>query len=85
MLCMLDAIQRMPSQPELMIESAQVKDLADDPITHLQRLQPNVIAIGPGLGSSPLANAWLGTVLRDYAASVFAGRNCYRCGCHCCR
>ena len=70
MLCMLDShsAHALEGQPELMIESAQVKDLADDPITHLQRLQPNVIAIGPGLGSSPLANAWLGAVLRDYAA-----------------
>jgi hydroxyethylthiazole kinase-like uncharacterized protein yjeF len=55
-------------QPELMIESAQVSNLAHDPTLHLQRIQPNVIAIGPGLGSTPLAKAWLGAVLRDYAA-----------------
>jgi hydroxyethylthiazole kinase-like uncharacterized protein yjeF len=57
----------LADQPELMIESAQVADLARDPTLHLQRIQPNVIAIGPGLGSTPLAKAWLGTVLRDYA------------------
>ncbi len=70
MLCMLDShsAHALEEQPELMIESAQVNNLADDPIAHLQRLQPNVIAIGPGLGSSLLAKAWLGTVLRDYAA-----------------
>ena len=69
MLCMLDShsAHALAGQPELMIESAQAKNLADDPIAHLQRLQPNVIAIGPGLGSSLLAKAWLGTVLRDYA------------------
>jgi hydroxyethylthiazole kinase-like uncharacterized protein yjeF len=55
-------------QPELMIESAQVTNLERDPIAHLQRIQPNVIAIGPGLGSTLLAKAWLGAVLRDYAA-----------------
>ncbi len=70
MLCMLDghSAHALAEQPELMIESAQVNNLADDPIAHLQRLQPNVIAIGPGLGSSLLAKAWVGTVLRDYAA-----------------
>ena len=70
MLCMLDShtAHALAGQPELMIESAQVNNLADEPIAHLQRIQPNVIAIGPGLGSSPLAKAWLGAVLRDYAA-----------------
>ena len=69
MLCMLDShsAHALAGQPELMIESAQVKNLADDPIAYLQRIQPNVIAIGPGLGSSLLAKAWLGAVLRDYA------------------
>jgi ADP-dependent NAD(P)H-hydrate dehydratase / NAD(P)H-hydrate epimerase len=69
MLCMLDShsAHALSEQPELMIESAQVNNLADDPIAHLQRIQPNVIAIGPGLGSSSLAKAWLGAVLRDYA------------------
>jgi ADP-dependent NAD(P)H-hydrate dehydratase / NAD(P)H-hydrate epimerase len=69
MLCMLDShsAHALAEQPELMIESAQVNNLADDPIAHLQRIQPNVIAIGPGLGSSSLAKAWLGAVLRDYA------------------
>jgi hydroxyethylthiazole kinase-like uncharacterized protein yjeF len=69
MLCMLDShsAHALARQPELMIESAQVNNLADDPITHLQRIQPNVIAIGPGLGSSSLAKAWLGAVLRGYA------------------
>jgi hydroxyethylthiazole kinase-like uncharacterized protein yjeF len=70
MLCMLDghSAHALAGQPELMIESAQVNNLADNPTLHLQRIQPNVIAIGPGLGSTPLAKAWLGAVLRDYAA-----------------
>jgi hydroxyethylthiazole kinase-like uncharacterized protein yjeF len=70
MLCMLDnhSAHALAGQPELMIESAQVNNLGDDPIAYLQRIQPNVIAIGPGLGSSLLAKAWLGAVLRDYAA-----------------
>jgi hydroxyethylthiazole kinase-like uncharacterized protein yjeF len=70
MLCMLDShsAHALAGQPELMIESAQVTNLERDPIAHLQRIQPNVIAIGPGLGSTPLAKAWLGAVLRDYAA-----------------
>ena len=70
MLCMLDghSAHALAGQPELMIESAQVNNLADDPTLHLQRIQPNVIAIGPGLGSMPLAKAWLGAVLRGYAA-----------------
>ena len=69
MLCMLDShsAHALAGQPELMIESAQVNNLADEPIAHLRRLQPNVIAIGPGLGSSSLAKAWLGAALRDYA------------------
>jgi len=69
MLCMLDghSAHALAGQPELMIESAQVNNLADDPTLHLQRIQPNVIAIGPGLGSTPLAKAWLGAVLRSYA------------------
>jgi ADP-dependent NAD(P)H-hydrate dehydratase / NAD(P)H-hydrate epimerase len=69
MLCMLDSHSAhvLVGQPELMIESAQVNNMADDPIAYLQRIQPNVIAIGPGLGSSLLAKAWLGAVLRDYA------------------
>jgi hydroxyethylthiazole kinase-like uncharacterized protein yjeF len=69
MLCMLDSHSAhvLAGQPELMIESAQVNNLADDPIAYLQRIQPNVIAIGPGLGSSLLAKAWLGAVLRGYA------------------
>jgi ADP-dependent NAD(P)H-hydrate dehydratase / NAD(P)H-hydrate epimerase len=68
MLCMLDShsAHALADQPELMIESAQVANLARDPALHLQRIQPNVIAIGPGLGSTPLAKAWLGAVLRDY-------------------
>ena len=70
MLCMLDShsAHALAGQPELMIESAQVTNLECDPIAYLQRIQPNVIAIGPGLGSTPLAKAWLGAVLRDYAA-----------------
>ena len=69
MLCMLDShsAHALAWQPELMIESAQMNNLADDPTLHLQRIQPNVIAIGPGLGSSLLAKVWLGAVLRDYA------------------
>jgi hydroxyethylthiazole kinase-like uncharacterized protein yjeF len=68
LLCMLDShsAHALARQPELMIESAHVSDLAHDPTLHLQRIQPNVIAIGPGLGSTPLAKAWLGAVLRDY-------------------
>jgi hydroxyethylthiazole kinase-like uncharacterized protein yjeF len=68
MLCMLDShsAHALAEQPELMIESAHVSNLAHDPTLHLQRIQPNVIAIGPGLGSTPLAKAWLGAVLRDY-------------------
>jgi hydroxyethylthiazole kinase-like uncharacterized protein yjeF len=70
LLCMLDShsAHALARQPELMIESAQVTNLERDPIAHLQRIQPNVIAIGPGLGSTPLAKAWLGAVLRGYAA-----------------
>jgi hydroxyethylthiazole kinase-like uncharacterized protein yjeF len=69
MLCMLDnhSAHALAGQPELMIESAQMNNLADEPIAYLRRLQPNVIAIGPGLGSSLLAKVWLGAVLRDYA------------------
>lgn len=69
MLCMLDnhSAHALAGQPELMIESAQMNNLADDPTLHLQRIQPNVIAIGPGLGSSLLAKVWLSAVLRDYA------------------
>jgi hydroxyethylthiazole kinase-like uncharacterized protein yjeF len=68
MLCMLDShsAHALARQPELMIENAQVNNLADEPTAHLQRLQPNVIAIGPGLGSSPLAKAWLRAVLTNY-------------------
>ena len=68
MLFMLDShsAHALTGQPELMIESAQVNNLADDPIAHLQRIQPNVIAIGPGLGSSSLAKAWLRAVLTSY-------------------
>jgi hydroxyethylthiazole kinase-like uncharacterized protein yjeF len=68
MLCMLDSHSAhvLADQPELMIESAQVANLARDPALHLQCIQPNVIAIGPGLGSTPLAKAWLGAVLSDY-------------------
>jgi hydroxyethylthiazole kinase-like uncharacterized protein yjeF len=70
LLCMLDShsAHALARQPELMIESAQVTNLERDPIAHLQRIQPNVIAIGPGLGTTPLAKAWLDAVLRDYAA-----------------
>ena len=69
LLCMLDthSAHALAEQPELMIESAQVTNLEHDPIAHLQRILPNVIAIGPGLGSTPLAKAWLGAVLRGYA------------------
>ena len=68
MLCMMDShsAHTLARQPELMIESAQVNNLADEPTAHLQRLQPNVIAIGPGLGSSLLAKAWLRAVLTNY-------------------
>jgi len=68
MLCMLDShsAHALAEQPELMIESAHVSNLVHDPTLHLKRIQPSVIAIGPGLGSTPLAKAWLGAVLRDY-------------------
>lgn len=69
MLCMLDAhsAHALAEQPELMIESAHVSNVARDPIAYLQRIQPSVIAIGPGLGSSPLARAWLTAVLTGHA------------------
>jgi len=69
LLRMLDShsAHALARQPELMIESAHVSNLKHDPTLHLQRIKPNAIAIGPGLGSSLLAKAWLGAVLRDYA------------------
>jgi hydroxyethylthiazole kinase-like uncharacterized protein yjeF len=68
MLCMLDShsAHALAEQPELMIESAHLKNQTDDPIAHLKRLQPNVIAIGPGLGSSSLAKAWVRAVLTSH-------------------
>lgn len=68
MLYMLDehSAHALADQPELMIESAHVSNLQLDPIDRLQRNRPNVVAIGPGLGSSLLAKAWLKAVLTNY-------------------
>jgi hydroxyethylthiazole kinase-like uncharacterized protein yjeF len=67
MLCMLDgqSAHALANQPELMIQNGDVSDLSSGPIDELKRIQPQVIAIGPGLGTSPLAKAWLSAVLTD--------------------
>ena len=55
-LMMLDASSAhlVPEQPELMVHNAH--DLA--PAQALLQIQPDVIAIGPGMGQSPLAKHW---------------------------
>jgi hydroxyethylthiazole kinase-like uncharacterized protein yjeF len=45
-------------QPELMIRSANI-----NPGESLRQIQPDVIAIGPGLGNSSLAREWLNASL----------------------
>ena len=68
MLCMLDgqSAHALADQPELMIQNGAVSDLMNGPIDELKRIRPQVIAIGPGLGTSPLAKAWLSAVLTDH-------------------
>lgn len=69
MLCMLDgqSAHALANQPELMIQNGDVSDLSSGPTTELKRIRPQVIGIGPGLGSSPLAKAWLTAVLTDHS------------------
>lgn len=70
MLSMLDGKSAHAStlQPELMIQNGEVSDFSTGPLNELKRMKPNVIAVGPGLGTSPLARAWLTAVLADHAA-----------------
>ena len=49
----------VPNQPELMVHDA----LNKQPLETLANIQADVIAIGPGLGQSPLALQWLLAVL----------------------
>ena len=49
----------VPAQPELMVHNAH--EIA--PTQALLQIQPDVIAIGPGMGQSPLAKHWLAAVL----------------------
>ncbi len=60
-LMMLDAnsAHLVPEQPELMVHDAQ----SMQPQQALERIQPDVIAIGPGMGQSPLAAQWLQSAL----------------------
>jgi len=60
-LMMLDAnsAHLVPGQPELMVHDAH----SMQPQQALARIQPDVIAIGPGLGQSPLATQWMQAVL----------------------
>lgn len=60
MLEMLDPVSAHAylDHPELMIEQASSKANA-----RLSEIKPDVIAIGPGLGKSDLARAWLNAVL----------------------
>jgi hydroxyethylthiazole kinase-like uncharacterized protein yjeF len=60
-LMMLDAnsAHLVPEQPELMVHDAN----SMQPQQALARIQPDVIAIGPGMGQSPLAAQWLQAVL----------------------
>jgi hydroxyethylthiazole kinase-like uncharacterized protein yjeF len=69
MLSMLDgqSAHALADQPELMIQNGAVSDLINGPIDELKRIRPQVIAIGPGLGTSPLARAWLSAVLTDHS------------------
>ena len=60
-LIMLDTASAhlVPEQPELMVHDAH----SVQPHEALTRIQPDVIAIGPGLGQSQLALQWLRTAL----------------------
>lgn len=60
-LMMLDAnsANLVPEQPELMVHDAQ----SMQPQQALERIQPDVIAIGPGMGQSQLAKQWLQAAL----------------------
>ncbi len=60
-LMMLDAksAHLVPDQPELMVHDANNLQARQA----LQQIQPDVIAIGPGLGQSQLAIQWLHTAL----------------------
>jgi len=60
-LMMLDAnsAHLVPEQPELMVHDAQ----SMQPQQALERIQPDVIAIGPGMGQSQLAEQWLQAAL----------------------
>ena len=60
-LMMLDAnsAHLVPEQPELMVHDAQ----SMQPQQALARIQPDVIAIGPGMGQSQLAEQWLQAAL----------------------
>ena len=60
-LVMLDAnsAHLVPEQPELMVHDAQ----SMQPQQALERIQPDVIAIGPGMGQSQLAKQWLQAAL----------------------
>ena len=60
-LMMLDASSAhlVPEQPELMVHDAQ----SMQPQQALERIQPDVIAIGPGMGQSQLAKQWLQAAL----------------------
>ena len=60
-LMMLDAnsAHLVPEQPELMVHDAQ----SMQPQQALARIQPDVIAIGPGMGQSQLAKQWLQAAL----------------------
>ena len=60
-LVMLDAnsAHLVPEQPELMVHDAQ----SMQPQQALARIQPDVIAIGPGMGQSQLAKQWLQAAL----------------------
>ena len=60
-LMMLDerSTHLVPEQPELMVHDAQ----SMQPQQALSQIKPDVIAIGPGLGQSPLALQWLNAVL----------------------
>ena len=60
-LVMLDAnsAHLVPEQPELMVHDAQ----SMQPQQALERIQPDVIAIGPGMGQSQLAEQWLQAAL----------------------
>ncbi|MDP3620643.1 MAG: NAD(P)H-hydrate dehydratase [Polynucleobacter sp.] len=68
LLSMLDgySAHALEKQAELMIQNGSEVD----PISELQRIQAQVIAIGPGLGKSELARRWLGAVLKYQANAL---------------